>query len=353
MGEVKLLDCTLRDGGYVNDWRFGKDAISEMIGALERSHVDILEVGFLKDEPYKKDRTVFRSMKQVKALIADKKPGTLYAVMCEAVNPLPLEMLAPADSQSADIIRVIVWKSRHSEAGEEVDALREGYEYCKGIVEKGYKLCVQPARVSQYSDEEFIAMIKMFSRLNPMAIYVVDSWGTESAESLLRYMELADPFLPAGTALGYHGHNNRLQAFSVAERMLSAPLQRDLILDASVYGIGRGAGNLNTELIAQYMNERLGRHYDIQSLAEIYDRYLKEIYSHAHWGYSLGFFMTARYHCNPNYAVYYEQELGLPAAQISKILAQLNPTDRVLYARDKAQRYWQAYQEKQEGYLTR
>ncbi len=61
MGNIKLLDCTLRDGGYINDWRFGEDEIPEMIEKLEQTKVDILELGFLKNEPYQKDRTVFNS----------------------------------------------------------------------------------------------------------------------------------------------------------------------------------------------------------------------------------------------------------------------------------------------------
>lgn len=68
MGSIRLLDCTLRDGGYVNDWRFGEDEISKILKNLEETSADILEVGFLKNEPYQKDRTVFNDMEQVKNL---------------------------------------------------------------------------------------------------------------------------------------------------------------------------------------------------------------------------------------------------------------------------------------------
>lgn len=73
MNKINLLDCTLRDGGYVNDWRFGQEAIQDMTEKLANTNVDILEIGFLKDEPYQPDRTVFNSMDQVKKLIAPKK----------------------------------------------------------------------------------------------------------------------------------------------------------------------------------------------------------------------------------------------------------------------------------------
>lgn len=73
-------------------------------------------------------------MEQVKKLIGKKEKNVAYAVMCEVVNPLPLDMLEPADQDSADIIRVIVWKTKHNDNGEIVDALQEGFEYCRGIV---------------------------------------------------------------------------------------------------------------------------------------------------------------------------------------------------------------------------
>lgn len=336
MGEIKLLDCTLRDGGYINDWRFGEEEIPDMIEALEQTNVDILEIGFLKDEPYQEERTVFNSMEQVKKLIPDKKPGIEYAVMCEVVNPLPLEMLEPADEDSADIIRVIVWKTKYNDQGEEVDALREGYEYCKGIVEKGYKLCVQPARVSQYSDAEFTAMVKKFSTLNPMAIYVVDSWGTENAESLLHYMHLADDNMPREISLGYHGHNNMMQALGVAQAMLKEGFEREVIIDASVYGIGRGAGNLNLELIAKYLNEQFEKHYDTSSVNTVNEKYIQDIFAKEKWGYSSSFFLTAKYNCNPNYAKFIDELGAFDCAE--ELLAQLTDDEKVIFSKEAAER---------------
>lgn len=335
MGRISLLDCTLRDGGYINDWRFGEDAIPDMIDALEQANVDILEIGFLRNEPYQKDRTVFNSMEQVKQLISHKRCGVQYAVMCEVMNPLPLEMLTPADKDSADIIRVIVWKTKRNHKGEEEDALQDGYEYCKGIIEKGYKLCVQPARVSQYSDEEFTAMVKQFSALNPMAIYVVDSWGTENTESLLHYVHLADKNMPKEIALGYHGHNNMMQAFGVAQAMLKENLEREVIIDASVYGIGRGAGNLNLELIAAYLNEQYEKHYDILPASKIDKKYIQDIFTREKWGYSTSYSLTAKYNCNPNYAKFLDETGASDCAD--KLLKQLTENDRIIFSRKVAE----------------
>lgn len=349
MSQIKLLDCTLRDGGYINDWRFGEEEIPDMIGALEQTNVDILEIGFLKNEHYQEDRTVFNSMAQVKELIPDKKPGIEYAVMCEVVNPLPLEMLDPVDADSADIIRVIVWKTKHNKDGEEVDALQEGYEYCKGIVEKGYKLCVQPARVNQYSDEEFVAMVKQFSKLDPMAIYVVDSWGTENPESLLRYMHLADDNMPQEISLGYHGHNNMMQALSVAQAMLEEGFDRELIIDASVYGIGRGAGNLNIELIAKYLNEQYQKEYRILPLLKIYEDYIMKIWSEETWGYSIPYLLTATHNCNPTYTKYLSEQKKAGVEEIEYVLTHLSSKSRIIFNKQEAEQYLKEYRAVERG----
>ncbi len=336
MNKIKLLDCTLRDGGYINDWRFGKDAIQDMTKKLADTGVDILELGFLKDEPYQPDRTVFNSMEQVKKLIGKKKPGVNYAVMCEVVNPLPLEMLAPADQDSADIIRVIVWKTKRDQNGRVMDALKEGFEYCRGIVEKGYKLCVQPARVDQYSDSEFTAMIHQFAQLNPMALYVVDSWGTQNAEELLHYMHLADQAMPQEIILGYHGHNNMMQALSVAQAMIKEKFARDIMIDASVYGIGRGAGNLNLEIIAKYMNEHCGKNYEIAPMIDVYDRYVSPIYEQEKWGYSVPYYLTAKYNCNPNYARFYAGDMEMRNQDMEDLLQHMDEEERVMYSESLA-----------------
>lgn len=328
MGRIKLLDCTLRDGGYINNWNYGHDAIKDMTQQLTDSKTDIVELGFLKDEPYDMNRTVFNSMEQVKEILPSREHTPQYAVMIEVVNPIDLNCIEPADG-TIDIVRVIVWKR----------LLREGFEYCKGIVEKGYKLCVQPARVDQYSENEFIEMIETFNVLNPMAIYIVDSWGTMYSETIMKYFKLADKHLLDGIAMGYHGHNNMMQAFDIAKSFIDIDTERDRIIDASIYGIGRGAGNLNSEIIAKYMNASLGTNYEISFFLSIYYRYIKEIFLKMPWGYSIPYFLTAVYNCNPSYATYYAFELEIEETEMEGILKTISAEDKIIYTQKKAMDY--------------
>lgn len=323
-----LLDCTLRDGGYINNWDFGENAILDIINKLENSNVDIIEIGFLKKEEYKSNRTVYNKMQQISKQINPKKKNHLYAAMIEVVNPIPLEDLEPCSEKTVDIIRVIVWKR----------LLKEGFEYCKGIVEKGYKLCVQPARVDQYSYEEYRDMINLFNTLNPLAIYVVDSWGTQYREDILEYVKIADKYLRPEISIGYHGHNNLMQAFGIADAFLHYDTQRNKIIDASIAGIGRGAGNLNTELWAKYINEKHDNIYNLLPIVEIYEKYIKSLQEKYIWGYSQSYFLTAKYGCNPNYGNYYAEK-GISLSKINEILQNLSDEDKIMFSKEKANNY--------------
>jgi 4-hydroxy 2-oxovalerate aldolase len=335
MKNIKLLDCTLRDGGYINDWRFGDEAIKNITRLVTESDVDIFEIGFLKNEPYQKDCTVYNDVDQISAYILPKKKNMIYAAMIEVVNPLPIEQLSPRTDNTIDAIRVIVWKR----------LLQEGYDYCKAVVKKGYKLCVQPARVDQYAHGEFVEMVKLFNTIDPFALYVVDSFGTQNKHSLMRYLELADKHLKPNTALGYHGHNNLLQAFGIAEAFLERNFDRDVIVDASVYGMGRGAGNLNIELFANYLNENHHKNYKIAPFLEVYEKYIKHIYSKSPWGYSLPLYLSALYHCNPMYGTYYGFDLNLDPTMINEILKSiaLNEDDKIQFQKEIADRYLAEY----------
>lgn len=336
MGKIQLLDCTLRDGGFVNDWKFGRDAISDIIRELERSSVEILELGFLKKEAYQPDRVIFNNAGQIKQVIGKKKPGVLYAAMGELTTPLPLEEIEPYERDGLDLIRMMLWKTKRLPDGRVVDVLEDGFEYCKGLTEKGYRLCIQPVRTSQYSDDEFSAMVRRFSELNPMAIYVVDSWGTQNPEEVLHYMQIANRIMPEQIALGFHGHNSMMQALSIAQAVLKENFARDILIDASVYGIGRSAGNLNLELIAKYLNENYGKYYEILPILRIYENYIQAIREKESWGYSVPYLLTATYGCNPAYAKYLSVQKKLGVEAIEYVLAKLPAESKIIFSKQDA-----------------
>lgn len=340
MSNIKLLDCTLRDGGYVNQWNFGNDAICNILKLVFLTKVDIIEAGFIRNVLYDQNKVVFSELKKLDKLMMDNKivkGKSQLAVMAEIARPLPLDMIEPSNKTDVDIIRVIVWKTKHTPDGEEKDVLAESLEYCKGIVQKGYKVCVQPNRTDQYSDEEFINMLNMFSEINPYAIYVVDSWGTMYSNQVLHYMRIADHVLPKHIRLGFHGHNNMMQTFSAAEKIVECDFEREIILDASIDGIGRGAGNLNLELIARYLNHEKDYSYNLDPIYEIYDSYIKPLRDSYFWGSSLPFLLSADQNANPSYVLDFLE--SLTTKEMSQVYKLMDERDKILYTAELAEQY--------------
>ncbi|MCI8955902.1 MAG: hypothetical protein HFG29_02795 [Eubacterium sp.] len=335
MNKVQILECTLRDGGYVNDWAFGYENIIRLIRRLEESNADIIELGFIRDEEYQKDRAIYNSNKQLADLIGHKKKGTLYAALVEMANYYPIEKFEDRDASGIDAIRYSFWKRKIDEA----------YEYSKKITDKGYKLCVQPTRVEQYSDYEFAKMIEQFSKLNPYAIYIVDTFGLLKKKDLLRYAKIADENLPENTILGYHAHNNMQQAFSNVTSFIEMDLNRKVMVDASVYGMGRGAGNLNLEMIYQYLNDRGDNDYNIDSVIAAWDSVVSNIYRDKPWGYSLPYFLAASMELNPNYVMYYMEKQKLSVEDIKGVFALIQGEDKYLYNDEKAEQFYRDYED--------
>ena len=335
MRKVYLLDCTLRDGGYVNDWRFGEETIKGVARLIAGTGIEMIEMGFIKGDLKDKDRSVFPDIESITPMIAPKAPGLIYAGMVDMSDPIPMERITDRTKDSIDAIRVIFKK----------DKIDLAYKYCKRIKEAGYLLFVNFVGTDLYTDMEFIEGIKRFNGLKPFAMTIVDTFGLIKRKQFLRLCYLADNNMDEGIVLGYHAHNNLQQAFGNAEAMVELNLKRDLCIDACVFGMGRGAGNLNLELFAEYMNENHDTSYRVEPILEIMDRYLNDIYKTRFWGYSLPFYLSASRGCHPNYAIYLEGRDSLTAKGFDELLRSMSPEDKARFSKEKAEEYYRRYLE--------
>lgn len=336
MGKVSLLDCTLRDGGYINDWNFGREAIHGILRGLAQTGIEMIEVGFIKGDGYDENRTLFPNITSFQNVLASKNAGIKYVGMLDMNAPVPVERLTPYDEKSIDGIRVIFKRNK----------IEEAYEYCYKIKELGYMLFVNFVSTDQYSDEDFIRGIKKFSSLQPDAITIVDTFGVLKKEDLLRYAMLADHNLDRKIMLAYHAHNNLQQAFGNAEALLELNLKRDVCIDATIFGMGRGAGNLNLELFAGYMNEQHNTQYQIAPMLEIMDEYLNDFYRTKFWGYSLPLYLSASLGCHPNYAIYLAEKNTLSVKAFDELMKQIPDEDKLVFSKETAEKYYCAYMEK-------
>lgn len=322
MSNIQVLDCTLRDGGYCNEWKFGENNIHKIVKSLTDAKFDIIECGFLNQTvEYDKNITLFTNPELISNFIPKSTEGKktqnpLYVAMMNygQFNP---DDLPQHNYSLIDGIRVAFHKKDRMQA----------LEVCKKIQSKGYKLFVQAMFSMSYTDREFIDLINSFNEIKPYAFYIVDSFGTMKKKNLMRYFYLCENNLADGIKLGFHSHNNLQLAYSNAQDLLHEQSNKDIIIDSSVYGMGRGAGNLNSELFLDYLNENFNGHYDIKPLLNIIDEVLNSFYEENHWGYSLPNYLSASHGAHPNYGLYYASKNTLTVQAMDEIFSWM-PDDR-------------------------
>ena len=333
---MKLLDCTLRDGGYINNWMFGKKAIQDIISGIAFSNIDYMELGFLRNVTYSPDCTLFNCISQVSSIIPPStKEKISFSVMADFADLVPLENIAPYQPGFPEMIRVLIWKKKRDKYGKIHDALWEGYDYCKGLIEKGYQISIQPTRTNQYSGEEFLKMLLMFSQLDIAALYVADSWGNMTADEVLFYMNMADDVMKQGVLLGYHGHDNQRRTEEITCRIMQTRFTHEIIIDGSIDGIGKGGGNMKLQRLCKLVEDKYGKHYDIAGMERLSKKYIKDIYLKHAWG-GEAFAIAGRYNCNPYYADYYLNELHLSFTDIESVISSLSEEDKIMYSKEKA-----------------
>ena len=333
MNRISILDCTLRDGGYVNRWNFGREAISDIVGLLTEANIEIIECGFLRDLPYDSNKAVFSDVNQIIPFITPKKSGTLYVAMI-ALGDISPDRIVPCDGNSIDGIRLTFHKHEWEEAQLVAVAL----------MEKGYKVFIQPVGTTSYSDIELLHLVESVNALHPFGFYMVDTLGIMYRNDVLRMFYLIDKNLDTDIRIGFHSHNNFQLSFANAQEIMIQDSKRSIIIDASVYGMGRGAGNLPMELLAEYINTNIERRYSIIPLLTIADEYLMSIFAEHPWGYALPYFLSAKERCHPNYAAYLINKQTLDVKSISKTLDMLPADQSDLFHPELMEKYYNIYQ---------
>ena len=335
---IQILDCTLRDGGYCNEWRFGASNIRRIIHGLADANVDIIECGFLNHRiSYQNDVSKFSCMTQVMPFIKDIKEEKKYVLMAN-YGELDIDKLEMRGQNTVDGIRVAFHKKD----------LKEAMQLCQQIKDKGYDVFVQAMVSLSYSDAEFLELIQKANELVPYAFYIVDSFGVMKQNDLIRLFYLVEHNLDASIKVGYHSHNNLQLAYSNAQALVGIETTRELILDSSVMGMGRGAGNLNTELFLEYVNHAKGAHYDLKPILRLIDEIINKFYQENYWGYSLPNYLSAKHNIHPNYAKYLSDKNTLMVADMDMIFDRIEPNKCVNYDKNYIENLYITYMKKGE-----
>lgn len=321
MKNLQILDCTLRDGGYCNNWNFGYSNIKKIVTCLQDSNVDIIECGFLQDkDEYDISRTKFTNLIQLEGFLPEDKRNKIFVIMIN-YGSFNIENLPKCEDTIIEGIRFTFRKEN----------MHEALEQCKIIKQKGYRVFLQPMVSLSYSDTEFLELIDLANNIDPYAFYIVDSFGVMKQNELIRLFYLVDHNLSKEIRAGYHSHNNMQLAFSNAQALLQINSSRNMIIDCSIYGMGRGAGNLNTELFLEYCNINFFDKFKIQPVLVVIDEILNRFYKKKPWGYSLPNYLSARHNLHPNYALYLSDKNTLSVENIDEIFSMIPLEKKVIY----------------------
>lgn len=332
---LQILDCTLRDGGYINDWRFGRKTITSILDKLECAKIDIIECGFLTGMVQEKECSLFNSTADIEEVLPKRERSSMYVAMIAiGEKELHPSKLTPYDGKSIEGIRLTFHKN-------EIDL---AIEWAHIIMEKGYRVFMQPVGTVFYSDIELLQLVEKMNQLKPYAFYIVDTLGSMYRNEVSHRFYLIDENMDPQIHLGFHGHNNMQLAFSNAQVLGKIQTKRTLILDSSVYGMGRGAGNLPTELITQYINKNIASRYDVTMVMDIYDEYIAAIRKKYEWGYTMPYHIAANNVCHPNYAAYLINKQTLTMKDIEKIIQSIPDAYKVLYDRSLIEQLYIQFQ---------
>lgn len=341
MNSFKVLDVTLRDGGCVNNFNFGQTYMEKILEAQEASGVDFIEMGYIDEKNGSvSGRTQYINESVIKeCILKNKKPGTTYVAMMD-YGKFDVDKLAPRSEDGIDGIRMAFHKKNR------LDMIPLG----RKIIEKGYQFYIQPMITLRYSDSELLELIELVNRELPDAsgFYIVDSFGEMRPNDMSRVLNLVDHNLIPSMTLGFHSHNNLQMSYSNACALLQFPTNRDLMLDSSIMGMGKGAGNLNTELLLEHLNIYYGKNYKISPLLEVIDKVINQLHAETYWGYAPEYYLSSVNHCTPSYASHFYNKHMLPIEQVGELLSMIDEEKKVSFDKNYAEELYRQYNESKE-----
>ena len=331
---IQLLDCTLRDGGYINDWKWGNQEAKSIIALLVKAGIDVVEVGFLRNvEKYCPDITACSRIEELNDLLPEKCGNTIFSAMAMQSN-YSIENLSTYSGQGIEMIRV----TAHDY---DIDS---GLEFAAKVKEKGYKVSINPINIMGYTDNQLLHILDKVNEIQPYQFSVVDTFGSMKRRDLDRIISLADHNLSSNIRLALHLHENMSLSTSLAQSFIDKNLDRPIAIDGSLMGMGRTPGNLPIELIADYLNDYQHCAFDIDYLMDAIQDYIAPLKGAAEWGYNPAYFLAARFNLHRNYAEHFLAKGDLTTRDINHILSQFDDSKATVFDREYADKMYEEYE---------
>ena len=274
----KIVDCTIRDGGLVNNWDFNVEFVQDLYASLNEAGVDYMEIGYKNSPKLLKGADSagpwrFLNDDFLRKVIPNKDHTKLSALV--DIGRVDEADILPRSESMLDLIRVACY----------IQDVDKALELVKTFHDRGYETTLNIMALSNVLENQLVDAFKQIKDSVVDFVYIVDSYGSLKPSDFQYLIAKFQEHLP-NKRLGIHAHNNLQLAF--ANTLLAANNGVEL-LDASVYGMGRAAGNCNTELL---LSEIQNPRYNVRPVLGMIEKHMIPLREKEEWGYIIPYMIT-------------------------------------------------------------
>ena len=287
--EIKVMDCTVRDGGLMNNWQFSDDFVRAVYQACLQAGIDYMEIGYKSSESaFSRDEVgpwKFCDDKDLRRVVGSNKTSLKLSAMADIGRIDPGD-IPPAKDSVIDMLRVACY----------VHQIDKGIALAEHCMEKGYEVCINLMAVSKVNEMDLDEALQDVAKSRVPIFYLVDSFGSMYSENIEHLVRKYKKALPDKT-IGIHAHNNMQMAMS---NTVTAIIENCNMLDATLLGMGRGAGNCPMEILIAFLKNPK---YRLLPLLDVIQNHIHPLQQDIQWGYHIPYLITGALNEHPRSAI--------------------------------------------------
>ena len=330
-----IFDCTIRDGGYVNDWKFTDEQVYNCYESSSKSGTDYCEIGFKRTEN-EKDKVKFGKWyfcteDTINNALKDYK-GCKVAVMAQ-IGTFSISDFTEKKNSKIDMVRVLMaYHGFNKKTDNEIDmeTLKKGIQQMQELINMGYEVTFNIGRIDKLTNIQLKTICEKVSKVDIKYFYMADTYSSldiNSTKDLIVNVKNIFNELNTDVKIGFHAHNSMQNGTSKAIQAIKNGVD---IIDGTVIGYGRGPGNAALELILIYLNQNTECNYKFQYIFEYADKYLCNYKQNSsNCNYNLIYVLASYYGCHVNYAIeLIEKQPKMPMNSVFELFNRINNIDK-------------------------